>query len=49
MDRKCHFCGGTSSIHWIEEEGAWICSKCWEIIAYVVKKFMQYRMKDDQG
>ncbi|KON34678.1 hypothetical protein AC477_00085 [miscellaneous Crenarchaeota group-1 archaeon SG8-32-1] len=40
MEQKCHFCGRTASLHWINEEGGWICSKCWDIIVHVLKRFL---------
>lgn len=35
----CHFCGRTDSLHEIEEENAWVCSKCWELIAIIASKW----------
>ena len=35
----CHCCGRSDSLNKIEEEGAWVCSKCWELIIIIVSKW----------
>ena len=35
----CHFCGRSDSLHRLEQLNAYLCSKCWEIIALVASKW----------
>jgi hypothetical protein len=37
--KYCHFCGKNESLHPIPNERKWVCSMCWEIIAYIASKW----------
>lgn len=37
----CHFCGRSNSLHELKEENAWVCSKCWELIAIIASKWYE--------
>lgn len=35
----CHFCGRSDSLNTVEEVPAWVCSKCWDLIAIIASKW----------
>lgn len=37
----CHFCGRNDSLHPIPDTRARVCSKCWDIIAYIASKWYE--------
>ena len=48
MEYKCHFCGRKDSLHLIKEEGAWVCAKCWELIAEIIKRYLSAKKIVDE-
>lgn len=37
----CHFCGRSDSLHTLPNTNSQVCSKCWEIIAYIASKWYE--------
>jgi uncharacterized paraquat-inducible protein A len=40
-ERKCQFCGATSDLYEISEAYTFVCGRCWNSIAAIVRRILQ--------